>query len=115
MNPDAGRYRRGIVVEEATPPKSLPPQHVELRGNGWKVNVPAVVLTGLLSAFGARMFPAQNAIEADTRQEARLEALRNAERWEEQRAVNRATQDRLGRLEDELKNLRAELARAREK
>ncbi len=112
---DAGRYRKAIVVEEGTPPESLPPQGVELRGNGWKVNVPMVVLTGILSAFGARMMPAQNAVEADTRQEARLEALRNAERWEEQRAVNRASQERLGRMEDEIKNLRMELARAREK
>ncbi len=105
--PSSPGVYRGIVVEESTPPKSLPPQGgVELRGNGWKVNVPVVVLTGLISAFGARLIPAQNSVEADNRAEQRLEALRNAEFREEMRRALSAQSDRQARLETELSSLR---------
>lgn len=52
-----GQYRT-VVIEEAPlkvepePPRSMspPPGTVVLAGKGWKVNVPAIVVTGLLSA-----------------------------------------------------------------
>lgn len=104
--PSPGAYR-GIVVEEATPPKSVsPPGSVELRGNGWKATMPMALLVGLVSAFGARMFPAQNTVEADTRAEQRLEAMRNAEFREEMRRALAAQSDRQARLETELSSLR---------
>lgn len=107
MKPEPGRYR-GIVVEEATPGKSVPPPAgVELRGNGWKVSVPALVLTGVISAFGARFFPAQNSADAAVSQEQRLEAIRNAEFRQEMREAMRQLESRLSRQEDALHNYRA--------
>lgn len=96
-----------IVEAELTPAKSVAPGDVQLRGNGWRVNVPAIVLTGIISAFGARQIPAQSGPEAEARQEQRLEAMRNAEFRQEMREAMRQMEARLSRQEDTLHNYRA--------
>ncbi len=105
-----GGYRtiteQSPVRVEVEAPASIPPGAVSFRGNGWRFNVPAVVLTGLISAFGARLIPAQNSVEADNRAEQRIEALRNAEFREEMRRALSAQSDRQARLETELSSLR---------
>lgn len=117
--PRRSTYRGAIaeqqpsIVETEQTPRSMPPQgEVQLRGSGWKLNVPAVVLTGLITALGARMLPTNTATDSrieDFRAEQRVRDQRDAERWEDVRSRLRGIEDRLSRLEDARSNDRLSL------
>lgn len=95
------------------PPGSLPPAgEVQLRGNGWRLNLPAAIVLAALSAIGARYLPTQTATDAkidDDRAERRARELRSEERWEEMRSRLRGIEERLSRLEDARHNDRLTL------
>lgn len=95
------------------PPASLPPAgDVQLRGNGWKITFPQVLVATALSAIGARYLPTQTATDVkidDDRAERRARELRSEERWEETRSRLRGIEERLSRLEDARHNDRLTL------
>lgn len=91
-------------VTMSTPP---PAGDVQFRGNGWKINVPTVIVTAVIAALGTRFIPAQNPADADARAEHRLEAMRNAEFRQEMREAVRQIEARQAKHEDVLHNYRS--------
>lgn len=102
----------GPRVEAEQTPMSIPPKGVELRGNGWKLNVPTAVLIAAVSAIGARYLPTQTSTDVKIDRQASEQQdrdRRDAERWEDVRARLVGIEQRLGRLEDARQNDRVSL------
>ena len=116
------RWRRDPQPTQAPQPPVVESAPIVVQGQGWRLSVPLVVLTGIVSSVGARMLPTNTSTDtgiAELRASLQIRDLREAEFREMVRVDLRAIRERVERSDDETRNrfaqLEAKLGRVEQK